>query len=84
MERGTQNIVLKGLTFPNVKKNMDRYGMPAANVQVRYENCTWRDNHHVQLPTSNTQTDGGGAAISGYNADLSILNCTFLVRKSAE
>lgn len=82
MERGAQNIVLKGLTFQNAKHGSIWHA--CCNVQVRYEDCLWRDNHHVHLPTSNTFADGGGAAISGYNADLSFYNCSFLVRKSTE
>ena len=79
IQQGAQNIVMRGLTLENAKHGSIWHAC-CDNVQAKYEDCLWRDNHHVHLPTSNTLADGGGAAISGYNSDLSFHNCTFLVR----
>ena len=79
MDHELRNILIRGVTFQNAKHGSIWHA--CCGVQnVNYEDCIWRDNHHVHLPTSNTAADGGGAAISGYNADLSFRNCTFLVR----
>ena len=70
-----QRILIRGITFQRA-----RYGSiwHADVQQVKYENCLWRDNQHVLVYES--FSNGGGAAINGYNADLFFANSTFLVR----
>lgn len=83
MEQGAQNVILRGLTMQHARHGS--IGHACCDVQVQYENCTWRDNeyhHHFSSFHMDGNEGGGGAAINAYNADLSFRDCLFLVRAS--
>lgn len=76
-----RHIAIRGVTFEGA-----RYGSVwHVNVHhVTYENCQWRDNRHVAATVLYDVYDdgsgGGGAALNGYQANLFLLNSTFVVR----
>lgn len=74
-----KQITVRGLTFQNAQRGSVWHA--CCDVHVRYENCLWKDNLHVDLESTSAYMDGA-AAINGYDADVSFTNCTFLVRES--
>eukprot|EP00977_Amphora_coffeiformis_P003188 scaffold591_cov176-Amphora_coffeaeformis.AAC.6 len=76
------HIVVRGITFQRARLGSIWH----VDVQdVHYEDCLWRDNQHSNIVyESSFVSEGGGAAINGYNADIFFTNSTFLVRTALD